>query len=388
MSIMAVATVAHAAASKCGTQPTVPCISSWTCTKTGWEPASYAPAAMSCNDNTPCTTSDKCDGAGTCVGTADPPVTVCTHDAVGRLTAVSNTTSDLLNCGCLGHVCAGTPNGPPSCTQGACRITCNPGYTLKWGQCVLTSIPSTTVQLVEAGALYVDKRLDGSTGPWGALPQKAGLRMQAAIMGACAQVYDFQVNGVSRGFTTDLWSCDYVPETMIYVQLGGASPLLSTGGSSSAGYLSDVATGRYPIITGVQHGSGANEVVLTGFDLDAPADFHQVQVSYYTPNWSGSWDSHNAFLTSPVIVRSPGEISFQIADPVLDSIPYQIDVRWFYGTPQVFTLAHEWRTLRGLFFGEYDPPVRVPPPPSDPTVDPIWIPPLPPGNDCTNSVCY
>lgn len=51
------------------------------------------------------------------------PVTMFTYDAIGNLTKVVNTATDINNCGTIGTVCQGTQHGTPACRDGVCVIT-------------------------------------------------------------------------------------------------------------------------------------------------------------------------------------------------------------------------------------------------------------------------
>ena len=47
-----------------------------------------------------------------------------------------NITSDLLNCGGVGNMCADTPNGSAVCVNASCGVVCDAGYSLVNGGCV------------------------------------------------------------------------------------------------------------------------------------------------------------------------------------------------------------------------------------------------------------
>jgi hypothetical protein len=55
-------------------------------------------------------------------------------------TACTDINSDTGNCGACNNVCAGTPNGHPTCPSGRCDLACDSGFTLCSGtSCVNTS---------------------------------------------------------------------------------------------------------------------------------------------------------------------------------------------------------------------------------------------------------
>ena len=54
-----------------------------------------------------------------------------------------NLSNDLQNCGSCGSVCPAPANGTARCVQGACKVTCNAGYTSCSGTCInITSDPN------------------------------------------------------------------------------------------------------------------------------------------------------------------------------------------------------------------------------------------------------
>lgn len=128
----------------CGpTPPATTCVTRWTCDASGeWVPT-YRAAGYVCNDNVACTYNDRCDGAGTCVGTtiscaSDQCNTrACNGTSTCAVTPKANgTTCSDGNACTQGDTCqAGTCVGGAQvqCSAGQCQNpgTCNPAS----GQC-------------------------------------------------------------------------------------------------------------------------------------------------------------------------------------------------------------------------------------------------------------
>lgn len=391
--LAAISAVAAAAPSKCGLQPNLPCITSWTCLKTGWAPSAYSAAGATCDDANPCTRSETCDGAGSCVGTSDPPVTVFAHDPAGNLTSVANTTSDLQNCGCLGHVCAGAQNGTVSCTDGACVTTCNAGYTRSWGGCVPTSIPAGSVELVFTQATFIDEAVAHEE-IFGLMDWTPGLylTLTSGNIYPCPLVYGMKVNSIAREYSYRFQLCEtYDPDwsrTWIDVFMASADDIATVEGSSSLGYLTALDASTQPTITGAEHGNGPYDVIVTGDNLDHASANFEILVDYFVRSRYGSWwEERTTLVDSIPVILSPRAIAFHVTDPVLDGTPYQIVLRW---SPEYSAGGWSYGKdayFRGVFGGTIPPAPPPPPPPWEPIIiwDPISLEPLYPS--CTNSTC-
>ena len=84
---------------------------------------------------------------GACRGNCPAPNSVC---GSGALRVCVDRQTDLNNCGICGNACA-VANATPSCMAGACSVTCNMGFALLGGRCLVAGATPRPIAPISLG---------------------------------------------------------------------------------------------------------------------------------------------------------------------------------------------------------------------------------------------